>query len=245
MLPIVSKVFEKLIQNQIGGFIESKLFPFMCGYREGFSTQYALIELIENPKKSLDSRGYSGVVLMDLSKAFDTLNHALMIAKLHAYGFDRSSLNLIHSYLTQRWHRTKINTSFSTWKQLLTGVLQGSILGPLLFNIYINDLFYILSDTESCNYTDDTCLYVCDKDLNELLIRLKHDSSLAIDWFEYNYMKLNSDKCHLFAGHKYEHLWIDIDGNKIWESTAETLLGINVDRNLYFDNHVKHNLSAS
>ena len=239
MLPIVSKVFEKLIQNQIGGFIESKLFPFMCGYRKGFSTQYALIELIEKLKKSLDIRGYSGVVLMDLSKAFDTLNHALMIAKLHAYGFERSSLNLIHSYLTHRWHRTKINTSFSTWKQLLTGVPQGSILGPLLFNIYINDLFYILNDTESCNYADDTCIYACDKDLNELLIRLTHDSSLAIDWFEYNYMKLNSDKCHLlFAGHKYEHLWIDIDGNKIWESTAETLLGINVDRNLYFDNHV-------
>ena len=199
----------------------------MCGYRKGFSTQYALIELIEKLKKSLDSRGYSGVVLMDLSKAFDTLNHALMIAKLHAYGFDRSSLNLIHSYLTQRWHRTKINTSFSTWKHLLTGVPQGSILGPLLFNIYINDLFYILSDTESCNYADDTCLYACNKDLNKLLIRLTHDSSLAIDWLEYNHMKLNSDKCHLlFAGHKYEHLWIDIDGNKIWESTTETLLGM-------------------
>ena len=76
--------------------------PFMCGYRKGYSTQYALIALIEKLKKSLDGRGYSDVVFMDLSKAFDTLNHELMIAKLHAYGFDIPSLNLIHSYLTQR-----------------------------------------------------------------------------------------------------------------------------------------------
>ena len=211
----------------------------MCGYRKGYSTQYALIALIEKLKKSLDGRGYSGVVFMDLSKAFDTLNHELMISKLHAYGFDIPSLTLIHSYLTQRWHRTKINTSFSTWKKLLTAVPQGSILGPLLFNVYINDLFFILEDTETCDYADDTCLYACDKDLKDLLTRLPHDSSLAIDWFECNYMKLNSDKCHLlFAGHKYEHLWIDIGGNKIWGSTEETLLGINVDRNFYFDNHV-------
>ena len=190
MLPIVSKVFEKIIQNQIGGFIDTKLFPFMCGYRKEYCTQYTLIALIEKLKNSLDGRGYSGVVLMDLSKRFDTLNHALMIAKLHAYGFDRSSLNLIHSYFTQRWHRNKINTPFSMWKQLLTGVPQGSILGPLLFNIYINDLFFILDKTETCNYADDTCLYACDKYLKDLLIRLTHDSSLAIDWFEYNYMKL-------------------------------------------------------
>ena len=108
-----------------------------------------------------------------------------------------------------------------------------------MFNIYINDLFFILDDTETWNYADDTCLYECVEDLNDLLIRLAHDSSLAIDWFEYNYMKLNSDRCHLlFAGHKYEHLWINIGGNKIWESTEETLHGINVDRNFYFDNHV-------
>ena len=93
MLPIVSKVFEKLIQNQIGTFIDTKLFPFMCGYRNGYSTQYALIALIAKLKKSLEGRGYSVVVLMDLTKAFDTLNHKLMIAKLHAYGFDIPSLN--------------------------------------------------------------------------------------------------------------------------------------------------------
>ena len=77
-------------------------------------------------------------------------------------------------------------------------MMQGSVIGPFLFNIYLNNLFYIAETTNVCNFADDTTFYACDKDVNSLINRLKHDSYLAIEWFENNSMKLNQDKCHFF-----------------------------------------------
>ena len=145
LLPVVSKLFERIMQRQMISHIEEFLSPYLCGYRKGFNAQYALISMIEKWKKCLDGEGgFAGAILMDLSKAFDTINHELLIAKLEAYGFEDSALHTVQSYLSDRWQHTKINTSFSTLKELLCGVPQGSVLGPLLFNIYLNDLFFQL-----------------------------------------------------------------------------------------------------
>ena len=200
VLPVVSKVFEKTMEEQITPFIDKYLSPFLCGYRRGFSTQHALLALIEKWRKIMDKKGFGGAVLMDLSKAFDTINHELLIAKLHAYGFDNKSLRLLHSYLTSRWQRTKVNNFFSTWAELLQGVPQGSILGPLLFNIYLNDLFYFITDTDVCNFADDTTLYDTDMKLQVLMDRLQKEIKTSVEWFYLNYMKVNGDKCHLMIG---------------------------------------------
>ena len=93
--------------------------------------------------------------MVDLSKAFNTLNQELLITKLHAYGFGKESLMLLLSFLSNRWQRTKINTLFSSWTELLQGVPQGSVPGPLIFNIYLNDLFFFL-DWNVCNFADHT-----------------------------------------------------------------------------------------
>ena len=167
---------------------------------------------------------------MDLSKAFDTLNHDLLIAKLHTYGFDIKTLKLLHSYLTKRWQRTKVNSSFSTWSGLLQGIPQGSVLGAILFSIYLNDLFYLTEMTQVCNFADDTTFYVCDNDL---------DTSLAVEWVENDFLKLNQDKCHLIvSGHKHETVWAKIGETKIWRSNKQKLLGVAIDRNLNFDEYV-------
>ena len=110
VLPIVSKIFERVIQKQLASHINNFLSPYLCGYRKGFNAQHALFALLDKWITILDKKGYGGAVLMDLSKAFDTLNHELLIAKLHAYGFEYAALSLINSYLSNRWQRTKINT---------------------------------------------------------------------------------------------------------------------------------------
>ena len=96
---------------------------------------------------------------MDLSKAFDTINHELLIAKLHAYGFEKSALKLLLNYLSKRWQRTKINMNFSSWVELMQSVPQESVLGPLLFNTCLNDLFLLVESTEVCNFADDTTFF--------------------------------------------------------------------------------------
>ena len=108
VLPSVWKVFERIIQNHIKNYVDEILSLYLCGYRKGFSMQFALLSLIEKWRKALVNKGYAGAVLMDLSKAFDTINHELLIAKLHAYRFDKNALKLIFSYISDRWQRIKL-----------------------------------------------------------------------------------------------------------------------------------------
>ena len=121
--------------------------------------QGCLLAMLERWKSEVDKRQMFMALLTDLSKAFDCLSHELIIAKLNAYGFSLSELKLIHNYLSKKQQRTKINQSYSTWKHILFGVLQGSILGPILFNNFISGLFLVVKDVNFASYADDSTIY--------------------------------------------------------------------------------------
>ena len=147
-----------------------------CGFRKGYNTQHALLKCLETCKAAIDNGGFAGARLMDLSKAFDGLNHELLLAKMRAYGFSRSSISLIDSHLSNRKQRVKINGLHSTWRETHFGVPQGSVLEPLLFNIYITDLCHLINGTEICNYADDTTLYSCDHGVKTVITKLEQNA---------------------------------------------------------------------
>ena len=241
VLSSVSKIYKRVLESQIKYHALSFLSPLLCGFREGYGTQHALLRLIETCKKTLDKGGFAGALLMDLSKAFDCLNHKLLIAKLSAYGCSPSTLRLIHSYLSERKQRVKINGSFSAWRETMIGVPQGSVLGPLLFNIYINDLFMFVKDAQICNYADDTTIYACDTNIKSVIKTLESDALKIAEWLPNNCMTLNWDKCHLMVfGDKSNDVTLNIGSITIKESTEEKLLGVILDdKNLCFKQQVK------
>ena len=128
---------------------------------------------MKSGKKNLDTKNAIAAILMDLSKGFGTINHSLILDKLEAYGFSMASLKLLPSYLCNRFQRTSVNASVSDWKEIKTRIPRGSILGPLLLNIFLNDIFYFINNDNLCNYADDNTLSSVGKKLNMVKETLK------------------------------------------------------------------------
>ena len=147
----------------------------LCGFRKTHSTQHALFKLLQSEQQVLDNRGFSGTILMDLSKSYDFIPHNLLIVKLECYGVDKANLRLLLYCLTRRKQRIKIGSSFSSWSHINTGVLQRSILGLLSFSIFINDLFFSIQKSEVCNFADDNTLFCGDKNLDLVFLNLNSE----------------------------------------------------------------------
>ena len=193
--------------------------------------------MLEKWKRSIDRGKVFGVLLTDLSKAFDCLNQDLLISKLNAYGFRLPALRLIHDYLLNIKQRTRINSSYSTWVEIVFGVLQGSILGPLLFNIFLTDLFFIASSMDIANYVDDNTPYATANYIDSLTASLEETSKSLFTWFDNNLMKSNADKCHLLVSSN-EKVTIKIRSHEIANTKREKLLGVHLDSGLSFDYHI-------
>ena len=178
---------------------------------------------------------------MDLSKAYGCIPHELLIAKLHYYGVNNTSLKLLLDYLTNRKQRTKIGSSFSLWHDIDTGAPKGSILGSLLFNIFINDLFFSITKPEVCNFADDNTLYSSNKDLDHVFDNLYYDLDNLLDWFKFNSLKANHDKFQfmVLGANKNKSFSINVRKISIPSKNEVILLGITINNELKFNKHIE------
>ena len=155
--------------------------------------------MLENRKLFLDNGYNIGVLFMDLSKAFNVLNYSLLLAKLDAYGFSLKSTTFSQSYLNKRMQKVNVKNKFGAWEDIYSAVLQGSLLGPLLFNIFINDIFSFLTTCDVCNYADENTLYTYNRDFYQVREYLKKDFGILENWLYDNYMVINPCKCEFMG----------------------------------------------
>ena len=242
VLPAFSKVPERYVLNKMLVHVNTILSDKISAYRKGYSSQHVLLKLTEEWRKHLDNNQIVGAVLMDLSKAFDCIPHELLIAKLSAYGFDTKTLKFFLSYLKGRKQSVNIKGTLSTCMDVLAGVPQGSILGPVIFNIFLNDITTIFEKCSLNNFADDNTLDAHASSVTELVNSLEKDSQNAIDWFKINHMIANPDKFKAIIINKQGKdtcgIELNINGDKIYTQKEVELLGISIDFQLSFTPHI-------
>ena len=215
ILSNVSKIYERSLYNQLYDYFDKNIFSkYQCGFRKDFSTQYALLVMLEKKKITRDRKGFCAAVLTDLSKAFDCICYDLLIAKLNVCGLEQ---------------KTKVGSSFSTYLDIVYGVPQSSMLGPLLFNIDLCDWFIENYSSDFASFADDTTPYECGHLFNKVINNLEATTEKVFEWFSFNNLKANTSKCHLFVS-PYE----PVGGSTIESSSCEKLLGVFIVSNFTF-----------
>ena len=209
LLPAISKVLEKIIALQLSSYFEKNKFLFdnQYGFRPKHSTEHAALELIDRITNKMDTNEIPLNIFLDLSKAFDTIDHTILLNKLKYYGLKGPTLNLFQSYLSNMKQYTEIEDTTSTILLIQVGVPQGSILGPILFIIYVNDLPQYSNKFDFIMYADDTTLSSTIDSFSDINSNANADSLInaeickVIEWLKINKLSLNKNKSKYMTFH--------------------------------------------
>ena len=245
LLPVVSKVLERIIYKRVYHYLtqHNLLYNSQYGFRSKHSTINAITEFVGKIANGFENGEYTLGVFLDLSKAFDTIDHDILLYKLEKYGIRGHSNQWFKSYLSSRSQQVKYNDVRSKALPVRCGVPQGSVLGPLLFIIYTNDIHRSLSESCCILFADDTTVYMTDKDQGKLAVSMTQDIHTLCDWFKANKLSLNLDKtnCIMFhpKGHNIDHDFKLIIGNSTINLVSDTkFLGLFIDEQLNWSTHL-------
>ena len=244
-LPLLNKIFEKLLHKRLSSFFEShEVFTDnQFGFRKKMSTNDAVNNLLDNIYKAMDDKDFLGAVFIDLSKAFDTVPHNILLKKLEHYGIRGNALNLLDSYLSNRQQFVSLEGMKSSMQDIKIGVPQGSVLGPLLFLVYINDLPNAVNNVKSILFADDTTMFASDKNAYDLCNTISADMLLVKEWLIANSLTLNACKSYyiIFSLRKAPlDLRITIGDHVLDRKTQGKFLGVILDEKLRFSYHTNY-----
>ena len=246
LLSNLSKIIEKLVHARLYFYLEANhiLYEHQYGFRLNHSTTHALIATTEEIRHACDNGEYACITYLDLKKAFDTVNHHILLEKMKHYGIKGTENDWFRSYLTERRQYTTIENDCSTLQEIFYGVPQGSVLGPLLFNLYINDLHQVIKHCSVFHYADDTNLLLINKSLKKIVSYVNHDLALITDWLRANKISLNTNKTKILIYKPktmkiYKKLNFRISGQKIEISDTIKYLGLHLQDTLEWENHLK------
>lgn len=246
ILPTVAKVAEKWVAKQLSTYLNeghTPLHSMQFGFRSNHSTETANCYLLQNMKSKLDGGGVIGAVFLDLKQAFDTVNHEVLLSKLTLFNFSVEAIKWMTYYLANRKQSVRLGNSQSVYQNCNIGVPQGSILGPILFSLYINDLPLVCSSVSIQMYADDTVLYVHGKNKQQAANILTEVLVHVSDWLSNSYLHLNISKtvCMYFSQKPtvIPHPDVFVKGEKLKVVSDFKYLGIILDSQLTFQKHAK------